>query len=76
MKYFTVEEARAIMDHSDTTLCTNWDTNPALAEAQALSEKIKTDRYCQNEPFWAAVCGFVLGRATGIREERQRRKGV
>ena len=75
MKYFTAKEARAIMDHSDITLCINWDINPALAEAQALHEKIKTDRCCRDEPFLAAVCGFVLGRATGIREERQRRKG-
>lgn len=76
MNYFTAEEAKAIMEYGDITLCTNWDMNPARAEARALSEKIETGRHCQDDLFRAAVCGFVLGRATGIREERQRRKGA
>ena len=76
MKYFNAEEAQAIMSHNDITLCANWDTNPALDQARALHEHIEADGCCRNDPSWAAVCGFLLGRATGIREERQRRKGA
>lgn len=75
MKYFTAQEAKAIMNNGGVLLCTNWDENPALDQAIALRERVNSDMECRRSPIWAAAYGFILGRATGIREERQRRKG-
>ena len=71
MKYFTAEEARGIINHGDISLCTGGDLNPAKEAAQVLFD---TAERRHDSPWTAAVCGFVLGRATGIREDRQRRK--
>lgn len=72
MNYFTTEEARSIINHSPATLFTRFDNNPnrdAAAECM---------RMCTSEHrptlFNAALYGFLLGRATGIREERERRR--
>lgn len=75
MKYFTTEEAKAVIAHGDVSLCAYWDKNPALEAAKVLHDTVCSDRYARESPFWAAVAGFILGRATGIREERQRRQG-
>lgn len=69
MKYFTAEEARAIMNHGRALLCSVWADNPNLEAAQALAAYVR-----RLDPRSAAAYGFHLGRATGIREERQRRR--
>lgn len=74
MKYFTAEEARAIMDYGCTLLCRCFENNPNLEAAQALAAYVREN--CRYDPCLAAVYGFCLGRAVGIREERQRRKAA
>lgn len=73
MKYFTAEEARAVILNGDMSLCLAGDTNPAK---EAMQELFDVSQRHPRSPWSAAVCGFLLGRATGIREERQRRKGA
>lgn len=73
MKYFTAEEARAILDNNSVLLCMVWDSNPGKEAARVLSDEVQRR---PTESWSAAVRGFLLGRATGIREERQRRKGA
>ena len=71
MKYFSAEEAWAIIRESSPWICAIDDDNPNIEAARALAEFTSTNSRC---PFFRAVAGFVLGRATGIREERARRK--
>lgn len=73
MKYFSTEEAWTIMRKSSLWICAIDDDNPNIEAARALAEFTSTNSRC---PFFCAVVGFVLGRATGIREERARRKGA
>ena len=60
MKYPTAEEARAIIENGNVLLCLNSIDNPNLEAAQVLIGKVKQGRY---DPFFAAVTGFILGRA-------------
>lgn len=69
MKYFTKEEATRIIRNSGLSLCCTFDDNPNLQAAQALHEAVLE---LGNQPIYVASLGFVLGRATGIREERAR----
>ena len=73
MKYFSAEEAWAIIRESNPWICAIDDDNPNIEAARALLDFTKNRSRC---PFFCAVVGFVLGRATGIREERARRKGA
>ena len=73
MKYFSTEEAWAIIRESSPWICAIDDDNPNIEAARALLDFTKNRSRC---PFFCAVVGFVLGRATGIREERARRKGA
>lgn len=73
MKYFSTEEAWAIIRESGLWICAIDDDNPNIEAARALLDFTKNR---SREPFFCAVAGFVLGRATGIREERARRKGA
>lgn len=71
MKYFSAEEAWAIIRESNPWICAIDDDNPNIEAARVLADFAKNR---SREPFYCAVAGFVLGRATGIREERARRK--
>ena len=73
MKYFSAEEAWAIIRESSPWICAIDDDNPNIEAARALLDFTKNRSRC---PFFCAVVGFVLGRATGIREERARRRGA
>ena len=73
MKYFSTEEAWAIIRESSPWICAIDDDNPNIEAARALLDFTKNRSRC---PFFCAVVGFVLGRATGIREERARRRGA
>ena len=73
MKYFTEEEARLIMRNNDMGLCTLFENNPNREAMGALADQIRRSKF-QGDCYWMACIGFVLGRATGIREERARRK--
>lgn len=71
MKYFTVEEARRVMSCTTADLLIVRDENPNREAAAALLGRVSAGG---NESIIAALYGFALGRATGIREERARRK--
>lgn len=73
MKYFSAEEAWAIVRGSDLWICAIDDDNPNIEAARVLADFAKNR---SREPFYCAAVGFVLGRATGIREERARRGGA
>lgn len=73
MKYPTAEETRAILDHNDAYICMGFDDNPNVEAARELSAYIREKKYCLE---MAAICGFLLGRAVGKREERQRRGAI
>ena len=73
MKYFSTEEAWTIMRKSSPWICAIDDDNPNIEAARALPDFTKNR---SREPFYCAAVGFALGRATGIREERARRKGA
>ncbi len=72
MEYFSAQQARIIIYRSPVDLCINSATNP---NREALSVLLDLTRERADSPLLAAVSGFILGRATGIREERSRRKG-
>ena len=70
-KYFTGAEAEAALTHALTDICSNSPDNPNLEAMLVLT------RHADAKPKdvrWAAYCGYMLGRAAGIREERWRRK--
>ena len=73
MKYFSTEEARTIIRESSPRLCIADDDNPNNEAARVLADFASTNSRC---PLFCAIVGFNLGRATGIREERARRKGA
>ena len=73
MNYPTAEETRAILEHNGIYLCTGFDDNPNVEAAKVLDAYIRERQY---SPTMAAVCGFLIGRAIGKREERQRRGAV
>ncbi len=74
MKYFTAEEVRTIIGKSALIrLCYNNPDNPNAEAMQALFEAVLN---LDNQPMFAAVRGFVLGYASGVRKERARRKEV
>lgn len=73
MKYFTAKEANAIIAKSSMALCGLYDGNPNLAAMKELANSAARIEF-RGGFYWAACMGFVLGRATGIREERARRK--
>ena len=73
MKYFNTEEAQSIIRKSSLWLCAIDDDNPNIEAARALADFTSTQ---SRAPFFCAAVGFALGRATGIREERARRKEV
>lgn len=70
MEYFTAEEARRIITHGNAFLCSCGDGNPNK-EAMRELLNITTDYH---SPAYAAAFGFLLGRATGKREERRRQQ--
>lgn len=73
MNYYTAEEARRIMDNTSVHLCTGYSNNP---NREAFAECLRIALEPTQDPIhWAAVIGFHLGRATGIRQERARRRG-
>lgn len=72
MKYPTAEETMAILEHNGIYLCTGFSDNPNVEAARVLIAYIRERQY---SPGMAAVCGFLIGRAIGKREERQRRRG-
>lgn len=73
MKYFTAKEANAIIEKSSLALCFLCDDNPNLAAMKELANSAALSEF-RGDSYWMACMGFVLGRATGIREERARRK--
>lgn len=73
MKYFSTEEAWAIIRESNPWICAIDDDNPNIEAARALLDFTRANN---RAPFFCAAMGFTLGRATGIREERARRKGA
>ena len=73
MKYPTAEETIAILEHNCCYLCTSFSDNPNVEAAKALYTYIRERQY---NPTMATICGFLLGRAVGKREERQRRTAV
>lgn len=73
MKYFSTEEAWAIIRESSPWICAIDDDNPNIEAARVLADFASTN---SRRPFFCAIVGFALGRATGIREERARRKGA
>lgn len=73
MKYFSAEEAWAIIRESSPRLCIADDDNPNIEAARVLADFVSTN---SRWPFFCAIVGFTLGRATGIREERARGKGA
>lgn len=72
MEYFSAQQARLIIYKSPLDLCVNSATNPNREAFSALLDLARERADC---PLMAAVSGFLLGRAIGIREERSRRKG-
>lgn len=74
MKYFTEEEATKIMQNAPLGQCGFYPSNPNFPAMQAL------DRMVQEKSRWGAIypalIAFQLGRATGVREERARRRRV
>ena len=74
MSPFTAEEARAILKHTPLHLCARCASNPNREAVGVLLDEIEADVTFRHDPAWAAVYGVALGRAIGIREERQRRK--
>lgn len=72
MEYYTAEEAKRIMAHAKIKLCAIEPNNPNLAVARVLANLAKKNS--GRDTFWAVWSGFMLGRATGIREERARRR--
>ena len=73
MKYFTKEEARSVIRKGSISLLTADEDNPNREAVMALREEIEQSHF-QDSALWMACLGFILGRATGIREERARRK--
>ena len=74
MQYFTKDEAKRIINCQPIGLCFYNSSNPNVEAMVALAESI--DSKPDASPFFAACTGFILGRATGVREERARRKGT
>jgi len=73
MNYFTKEETERIISNATLGLCFNSSDNPNVEAMEALYQAVREHA---GEPVFASALGFVLGRATGIREERARRKEV
>lgn len=73
MNYPTAEETIAILENNCCYLCTGFSDNPNAEAAKELYAYISKKQY---SPEMAAVCGFLIGRAIGKREERQRRGAV
>ena len=73
MQYFTAEEARAILNCTSMWLCFNDEGNPNCA---AFSEAVRASELAPNSRWFAAAMGFLLGVATGKREERARRRAA
>lgn len=71
MKYFSAEEARRIMGKAPAGLIIPCDENPNREAVEALLDRARTGKA---GPLSMAMYGFALGHATGIREERARRK--
>ena len=71
MKYFTAEEARAVLAHNPANLCFMSDSNPNLEAMRVLYETVTKDAY-RDDPYWIACYGFILGLATGKRAARHR----
>ena len=73
MKYFTKDEAKRIISNQPMGICFVTSNNPNAAAMRGLSEIIDTSIH-KKDAYFMACTGFVLGRATGIREERARRR--
>ena len=73
MKYFTREEALSIIRYTPLNLCVPWEENPNLEAMKALDEYIQRSKF-PNDRFIITCTAFLLGHATGVREERARRK--
>jgi len=74
MKYFTKEEALAVLENNDVVeLCSMFEGSPNREAMQALRDTVWNDPY-RDEPYWMACIGFILGFAAGKRHERQRPK--
>lgn len=72
MKYFSTEESKKVVENADAMLFVLCDDNPNYEAMKLLSDRASEGNSCDN--YWIACIGFALGRATGIREERERRK--
>ena len=71
MKYFTAAEATRIIQETPLTLVSGYADNP---NSEAMLSLLKVIQKYQSSTQDAACLGFVLGHATGKREERARRK--
>lgn len=71
MRYSTRAEAEAAINHSPADLCANSADNPNREAMMVLTQHADAN---PTDVRWAAFCGYALGRAAGIREERWRRR--
>lgn len=72
MKYFTAGEAVRIVGKTPVHLVALYDDNPNREAMRAVAEKAASLR--TPSVYMGMVYGFQLGRATGIREERAKRR--
>lgn len=73
MKYFTAEEARNIIRKTPLTLACGFEDNPNI---EAMITLLDIIHEINASAMYAASLGFILGMATGKREERTRRATV
>lgn len=64
-------EAKAVIDNATVSILADRPDNPHREALQALLEEAAA---WPKDIKWACYSGYILGRAVGIREERQRRK--
>jgi|GEM_PF-6714098 len=73
MKPFTETELRRIAGHADLSPITNPQDNPYQAASVVLREETAKEGG-DGRALLMACIGFALGKATGVREERARRR--
>jgi len=72
VQYFTRDEAKRIINNTPMSLCFFSSRNPNLDAMRGLAEMTGNNPF--RDAYFTACMGFILGRATGIREERARRR--
>lgn len=72
MKHFTAEEARKIIEQSSPAPI----LDPSHPDHEAVSVLLEETSISMMGPRMAAIMGVALGKAIGIREERNSRKGT